>query len=487
MAFEWTGSAGTGDFSTAQNWNPSAGAPPGPSDLARIDGAAVPITGTGNPKILYTTNTVRLAGHFTAAYGTPVNAQQLTLLPGAVLTTPMLHFVVGIDANPPTVGNVKVDAGGTVVIAGSHTPDDYAIEMAELGITTASSLVVEGAGSIVNGGNLPMAVGQAGPSTLTIKDGGIVSVGNADPLIYPWCLAIGNHQGSRGTVDVQHGSLLARGQIIVGRNSTGALTVDAGGVVIAENLAIGWEPKQQTGTAVTEGIGSVTVKGRDARLIVDNQLEIQHMGTGSLAVNEHGFVSAGVGIIVNGALTLAKGMVDTQAIGIYEGATLSGSGTVIAAQGINNSGGTITADGKLIVVGDIDNPANTDPSIPMMIVAAHGELQCFGALTDNGTLSLRDHSVASLEAVDAGQTISFDGQHTKLVLRSPGVFAGSISGFKHNDKIVVEADVTGIALTGSVLTVHGPGGTVIVQLQVTGPVPIFHLQQPGFPGVITAT
>ncbi|MFP3656474.1 hypothetical protein, partial [Burkholderia sp. SIMBA_052] len=85
----------------------------------------------------------------------------------------------------------------------------------------------------VNGGNLPMAVGQAGPSTLTIKDGGIVSVGNADPLIYPWCLAIGNHQGSRGTVDVQHGSLLARGQIIVGRNSTGALTVDAGGVVIA--------------------------------------------------------------------------------------------------------------------------------------------------------------------------------------------------------------------------------------------------------------
>ena len=83
--------------------------------MARIEGAAVPITGTGNPKILYTTNSVSFAGHFTAAYGTPVNAQQLTLLQGAVLTTPMLHFVVDID--DPVTGNMKVDAGGTVVIA----------------------------------------------------------------------------------------------------------------------------------------------------------------------------------------------------------------------------------------------------------------------------------------------------------------------------------------------------------------------------------
>ncbi|TCG03537.1 hypothetical protein BZM27_47775 [Paraburkholderia steynii] len=207
------------------------------------------------------------------------------------------------------------------------------------------------------------------------------------------------------------------------------------------------------------------------------------MGTGSLVVKDHGIVSAGVGIIVNGALTLAKGMVNTQAIGIYEGATLSGSGTVIAAQGINNNGGTITADGTLIVIGDIDYPPN--PSAPMMIVAAHGELQCFGALTDNGTLSLQDHSVASLEAVDPGQTISFDGHHAKLVLRTPGAFAGSISGFKHKDEIVVEADVTGIALAGDVLTVQGLGSTVIAQLQITGTLPTFHLQQ-GFPGVITA-
>ncbi|MGT2471546.1 hypothetical protein [Paraburkholderia terrae] len=283
---------------------------------------------------------------------------------------------------------------------------------------------------------------------------------------------------------MQHASLLARGQIIVGRNSTGTLNVDAGGVVVAENLAIGWEPKRQSGTIVTEGIGSVTVNGRDARLIVDNQLEIQHMGTGSLVVKDHGIVSAGVGIIVNGALSLAKGMVNTQAVGIYDGGTLSGSGTVVAPQGIKNSGGTITADGKLILVGDVDNPANDDS--PMMIVAPHSELQCFGALTDNGKLSLLAHSVASLEAVDADQTISFDGQHAKLVLRSPGTFAGSISGFKHNDKIVVEADVTAIASASGVLTVKGLGGTIIAQLKIAGALPNFQLSHPGFPGEITA-
>src|ERR1700761_8112668 len=162
--FQWTGSASTGDFSTAGNWLPVAGAPPGPNDLAKIEGAAVPITGTGNPEILYTSGTVKLAGHFTETYGSPVNAQQLTLLPGAVLTTPMVHFVVGIDSPPPMIGNMTVGEGSAVVIAGSHTPNNYAIEMSDLGGSN-SSLVVEGVGAVVNGGNLPMSVGPAGPSS----------------------------------------------------------------------------------------------------------------------------------------------------------------------------------------------------------------------------------------------------------------------------------------------------------------------------------
>jgi T5SS/PEP-CTERM-associated repeat protein len=480
--FQWTGSASTGDFSTANNWSPAAGAPPGPTDMAQIEGAAVPITGTGNPQILYISGTVKLAGHFTAAYGSPVNAQQLTLLPGAVLTTPMLHFVVSIQSPAPPFGNMTVGVGSALVIAGSHTPDNYAIEMSELGGSN-SSLVVEGAGAVVNGGNLPMSVGQAGPSLLTIRDGAVVSVGNADPLIYPWCLVIGNHAGSSGTVQVQRATLLGHGQIIVGRNASGTLNVDEGGLVVAEDLAIGWDAENPQVPPPTGGIGAVTVKGRDARLIVDNQLEVQHMGTGSLTIADHGFVSAGISILVNGTLSLANGVIDTQALGVNGGGTLSGHGTVIAAQGIANNGGTITAVGKLILIGDVDNAAIKHGS--SMTVAANGELQCFGALTDDGTLSLQAHSVASLEAVAAGQTISFGGSHARLVLRSPGVFGGSISGFAATHKIVVEAEVTSIAFGGGEITMNGPGG-LVGTLLMNGPYdpPNLHLD-PGFPGVIT--
>lgn len=122
-SFQWTGDANTGDFSTAENWQPPAGAPPGPNDTARIESPATPITGTGTAKILYTSGPVKFEGHFTATYGTPVNAQPLTLLPGTVLTTPMLHSPVGIFQNVPN-GELTVGAGSRVAISGNHTPDN---------------------------------------------------------------------------------------------------------------------------------------------------------------------------------------------------------------------------------------------------------------------------------------------------------------------------------------------------------------------------
>ncbi|SKC81304.1 T5SS/PEP-CTERM-associated repeat-containing protein [Burkholderia sp. CF099] len=491
--FKWTGSAGTGVFATAGNWDLTAAAPPGPSDVAIIVDATKPITGTGTARVLNFGGTNEVKGHLTATYGCPVN-EKLTLLPGSVLTTPKLHIGLDFDPNPPTTDTAIVTVDDSrVVISGCNPPDTFAISIARIA-GNRGTLVVQGANAVVNGDNQPMSVGQDGTGALTIRQGAVVSVGNGDPLKYPWALVIGNHPGSKGTppspdtppshgiVDVSHALLQAHGQVIVGRYSVGELHLHERGLVFAEDVAIGWAPDSGKSD---QGNGMVTVKGDGARLIVDNSIEVGHFGVGSLTVEHHGFVSAGVGIIVNGALSLANGIVNSLAIGIYAGGTLSGSGTVIAVQGFNNDGGTITADGKLILVGDIDNPA-ADSDVPMVIVTANGELQCFGALTDNGKVSLRDHSVASLEAVDENQTIAFDGQHATLVLRSPGAFAGTISGFKRHDKIVVEADVAGIVAAPGLLTVNGPGSTVIAQLQIAGGNPGFSLVAPGFPGVITA-
>ncbi|MGF6810852.1 T5SS/PEP-CTERM-associated repeat protein [Paraburkholderia sp. Clong3] len=318
--YHWTGNAGTGAFATAGNWEtvPPTTEPPGPSDVAIIANAATPITGTGTAQVLNFGGTDKVAGHLTATYGCPVN-ENLTLLRGATLMTPKLHIVVDFGPNPPITGAATVTVGdqSRVVISGCNPPDTYAIQIAEtitidnIVVESRGTLVVQGAHAVVNAGNLPMSVGQDGIGVLTIRNGAAVSVGNGDPLIYPWALVIGNHPRSNGTAEVSQASLLAHGQVIVGRKSAGRLDVNEGGLVVAEDMAIGWAPDG--------GQGSVTVKGNEARLIVDNLLEVQHMGAGSLTVAEHGFVSAGIAIIINGVLSLADGQIETTALGVYKG------------------------------------------------------------------------------------------------------------------------------------------------------------------------
>lgn len=152
--FQWIGSANNGNYSTAANWQPAVGAPPGANDTALIETPATPINGMGSAQILFTTGPVRLDGHFIAIYGVPVNAQPLLLQPGTVLTTPMLHSPVTHYSNT-TAAELLVGADSRVVIAGSHIPDNYAIALAQ-GTGTNVTMDVEGAGALVNGGNQPI-------------------------------------------------------------------------------------------------------------------------------------------------------------------------------------------------------------------------------------------------------------------------------------------------------------------------------------------
>lgn len=484
--YQWTGNAATGVFATAGNWQTggiAATAPPGPSDVAIIVSAAMPIAGTGTANVLNFGGTDKVDGHLTATYGCPVN-ENLTLLPGAILTTPKLHIVVGFDPNPPTTGVAKVTVGehAHVVISGCNPPDTYAIQLAEaikidkLPVESYGTLAVQGPHAVVNGGNLPMSVGQDGTGVLTIRNGAVVSVGNGDPLIYPWALVIGNHLSSNGTVEVSQGSLLAHGQVIVGRKSIGSLNVNEGGLVVAEDMAIGWAPDG--------GQGSATIKGKDARLIVDNLLEVQHMGAGSLTVAEHGFVSAGIAITVNGAISLADGQIETTALALNTNATLSGHGTVIAAAGFSNNGGTITAEHRLNLIGDIDNAGEIS-------VDAGGDLRCFGSIDDTGLIELQANSVASLEAVASGQTIKFAGNKARLVLRSPGDFSGVVKDFgpTHSIELEVEATSLNFDIASGMLTLkQGVPGNVVAQWQMQGVIAYTvnnFLLAPGLPSVIT--
>jgi T5SS/PEP-CTERM-associated repeat protein len=391
----------------------------------------------------------------------------LTLLAGATLTAHMLHIGTG-GPNPPitTAAMVKVGHDSRVVITGCNPPDTFAILIAGRDkVGTHGTLVVQGAHASVNGGNLPMCVGHSATGVLKILQGAVVSAGNGDPIKYPWALVIGNHSTSNGSVEVSHASLLVNGQVIVGRNAAGKLDVNQGGVVVAESMAIGWAPDSGLGD---QGNGSVTVTGKDARLIVEGLLEVGHMGAGSLTVADHGLVSAGISIYVIGSISLADGQIETTALGIDPHATLTGYGTVIVSAGLNISeGGAITAHQQLNLVGDIDNAGT-------ITVAAGGHLQCSGTLVDEtGSIELRANSVASLEAVESDQqTITFAGHNARLVLRSPAAFGGTIKGFGLSHLIELEAEANNFTLTpnppnASTLTVTGPSG-VVAQLQMSG-------------------
>lgn len=362
---------------------------------------------------------------------------------------------------PPLAGTLTVGKDSSVVILGPHILNDYAIMLAGEPESNAT-LLVDGEHAVVNCGNLPMSVGQDGNGQMTIKNGAVVAVGNDDPLIYPWALVIGNHissigQVATGKVTVSEASLVARGQIIVGRNGTGTLEVNAGASVVAEDMAIGWAPSPGAGQQA--GQGSVSVNGNKARLVVANFLEVAHMGTGSLTVTGKGSVSVGEGIFVNGTLSLSDGQIETRALGLGAGGTLKGHGTVIASAGFVLIG-TVTAGKSLNLVGDIDNSGT-------ITVAAGGHLRCLGTLlADNGTIELQTHSVATVEAVQSGQTLTFSGPDARLELRSPGAFSGTIDGFAKTHTIELDAEANSFTFANNLLTISGTA--VVAQLQMQG-------------------
>ncbi|MGF6781813.1 hypothetical protein [Paraburkholderia sp. GAS334] len=171
--FQWTGSAGTNAFFTPGNWDTDGGTPasvpPGPNDSATIDNTAAAITGTGTAQVLIFQGTDEIAGHLVATGAIPVKAQ-LTLRPGAILTTPRLGLVAGA---------LTVGKDSSVVIFGPHNLNDYAIKLA-VGAGSNATLLVDGEHSVVNCRNLPMSVGQDGNGQMTIKNGAVVAIGNDD-------------------------------------------------------------------------------------------------------------------------------------------------------------------------------------------------------------------------------------------------------------------------------------------------------------------
>jgi T5SS/PEP-CTERM-associated repeat protein len=448
--YEWTASASTADFGVVGNWQIAglpAAVPPGTGDRATIDTAGAVITGAGTVAYLLFLDLMAVQGPLTGLLAIKVSAD-MTLLPGAVLTTSLLNIAMQTN----DAGTLLVGEHSSLVINGDHPANSYAIFVGQ-GVGSKGKLHVHGNGAVVNGGGEPVVIGHKGHGALRIRKGGSATFGNADPYLFPYAVVIGNRNGSEGRVRVSDAALSARGEIVVGRAGNGVLEVMRAGVVAAEKMEIGLS---------AGGAGSVTVDGERTLLTVATTLTIGVAGSGSLVVGNRGCVAVNFGIQVNGNLMMSDGLIETGSLVVNAGGTLAGHGKVIAAAGFANTG-TITAHHRLVLIGDISNNGAIE-------VDANGYLECpgaFGATGDTGSMVLAAGGIASLGAVTSGQTVSFTG-NGRLKLHSPQSFAGVIAGFSPGDTIELDAQPTATPTFGvGVLTILVNGFTAGLKMSGT--------------------
>jgi T5SS/PEP-CTERM-associated repeat protein len=294
--YQWNAAAGaTADFGVPHNWlvlGLLPVVPPGVNDNATIETAGAIVAGVGTVAFLSFLDVQAVEGQLTGLLAIRVRAD-MRLLPGAVLTTSLLNIALKTN----DVGTVVVGKNGSVVINGDHPANSYAIFVGQ-GAGANGKLRVHGEGAVVSGGGEPIVIGHKGHGVLRISQGGTVTAGNADPYLFPFAMVIGNRNGSNGKVKISRALLSATGEIVVGRAGQGELEVKAAGTVSADTMEIGLS---------TGATGLVKVVGERTCLLLASTLTVGVAGVGSLAVEDHGRVTANFGIRVNGHLSLADG------------------------------------------------------------------------------------------------------------------------------------------------------------------------------------
>ncbi|TDH35652.1 autotransporter domain-containing protein [Pseudohoeflea suaedae] len=244
-----------------------------------------------------------------------------------------------VDGQDREVINKPVDLDGGGVFVGVDDGDDATLTIADGGeLESGNGYISNNDGSkgtvtVSRGGSwvdeASILVGYYGEGALNVLNGGYV---RADGDVN-----VGTNLGSTGTVTVSgKGSRLVAGDdIVVGNLGEGTLNVSNGGFVQSyDEFIIGYDSVP----------GTVTVSGKDSRLVAGGDITVGNLGEGTLNVLDGGYVQAtgsvevgrlndGVGTItVSGRDSKLKATNDVY-IGYYgaEGTlTVSNSGVVEA-------------------------------------------------------------------------------------------------------------------------------------------------------------
>ncbi|WP_295559099.1 autotransporter outer membrane beta-barrel domain-containing protein [uncultured Hyphomicrobium sp.] len=356
------------------------------------------------------------------------------------------HWSVGSDLDvgspSPAVGTLVIQGGGTV----TNDTGFIGNGVSEQGEVTVSGHDGSGnASTWTNNGDL--VVGQDGMGMLRIEDGGVV---------YNDWGYVGAGAGSQGEVIVSGRDIngnastwTSSGQVYIGDNGAGLLTILDGGVVNSGLASIG---------ANVGGTGTVVISGRDingnaSTWNVTNQIYIGDGGiNNTLGVLDGGALNSGQGLI--GYSSGGEGSV------VVSGRDVNGNASIWNAA--NNIYVGFSGDGTL----DIEDGAAVSTS-----ASGGGAAAVFIGYAAGGTgtvtVSSSTGDFSSLTATDRIE-VGSDGTGTMTVGKGGFVSVGSdvriANGSTSSGTLHLNGDATGrgIVETGSVI--HGLGATAILDL-----------------------
>ena len=242
------------------------------------------------------------------------------------------------------MGQVNIQPGGTVLVNDpSLTGYAVAIGTANSNVdgptsTASGQVLVKGAGALLNANDGGISVGFLSEGNLTVSQGATVLTGSVNSSIYS-ALGIARQGDGSVTVSDAGSTLVANGDVYVGRAGSGSVTVENDGRVTIGldgqgngSISIGGAG-YSSGTILYvggSGTGLVTTGGD---LFSTQSVVVGENGTdGTLTIDNGGTVEAGQNIVLGASTTVAAN--DTI---VAAGA----SSTVVAAPTLESADGSI--------------------------------------------------------------------------------------------------------------------------------------------------
>ena len=302
-------------WSNANNWTTGGVVDTAPSDVAPGDDLTFG-SGTAGGVIDLTTARVANSITFNKNYALGLSATALVLTDTAGSFTVNSGVTGTVNAVLAGANGLSLTGGGTLLLNRST------------GNTFTGNITVDGAGTTLaylgtNSSADPTALGAAGARTITLTNGGAISVAGgtmSNPTAGSKSFVIG---GTGGTIDTASGQTLQlddAGQF----SGSGTLTKTGAGTLFLNNQAFTF-----TGPTVNINGGTIRV-GANAGVL----------GTGTVAIN----VASGATYDNLIALTGTKTVT-------VAGTGVGGNGALIASSGTGTIGGTVSMTGDTAVGG----------------------------------------------------------------------------------------------------------------------------------------